>query len=72
MDEKLSFEQSLKELDSIVKKLENPDASLDETMELYKRGVALAATCNKMLDEAEQQITMLSDQTEQMSAGDGE
>ena len=53
------FEKSIKELDGIVKKLEQGDLSLDEMLELFEKGVALSATCNKMLDEAKKKINIL-------------
>ncbi len=56
----VNFEKSLNELEEIVKKLENGEDGLDKTVELYEKGVKLAAKCNKMLDDAEQKIKILS------------
>lgn len=50
------FEQNLKELEDIVKKLESSEMSLDESVELYAKGVKLSAQCRKALDEANLKI----------------
>ena len=55
-----SFEQNMNDLEEIVKKLESAEDGLDKTLELYEKGVKLAALCNKMLDDAEQKISILS------------
>ena len=52
----LDFEASLTELESIVSKLENNQLSLQESLQLYKRGELLSQRCNQLLDEAESQI----------------
>ena len=52
------FEKSIARLDEIVKKLESGELSLDESLELFEEGSGLIKSCNKMLDEAEQKITM--------------
>ena len=54
------FETNLSELESIVKKLETCEDGLDKTLELYEKGVKLASICNKMLDDAEQKINILT------------
>ena len=59
-----SFEQNINELEDIVRKLESAEGGLDKTLELYEKGVKLAALCNKMLDEAEQKISILSKTSE--------
>ena len=58
-EKKISFEQSLKELEEIVRKLENGDASLDEMLELFEQGIARTKECNAQLKNAEQKISIL-------------
>ena len=58
-EKKISFEQSLKELEEIVRKLENGDASLDEMLELFEQGIARTKECNVQLKNAEQKISIL-------------
>ncbi len=59
MNDELSFEKAVEELELIVKKLEKGELSLDDSIECFKRGVELTKYCNKRLDEAERSITML-------------
>ena len=56
----LDFETALTELESIVGKLENGMLSLEESLQLYKRGEMLSQRCNQLLDEAESQIAQQS------------
>lgn len=56
---KLSFEESLKRLDEIVKSLERGDVALSESMKLFEEGTRLIGDCGSMLDEAEQKVVRL-------------
>lgn len=61
---KLTFEQSLTELEEIVSTLESGEAGLDKAMEVYTRGQSLKEHCSRKLAEARLQV-------EQISAGNG-
>lgn len=54
--EKMSYEELLKELEQIVKDLENKEIALDDAVKKYQRGIELASICHKMLKEAESVI----------------
>lgn len=56
----LSFEDALKQLESIVARLESGDASLDESIGLYTRGDALRAQCEARLKDAQARIEKIS------------
>ena len=56
-----SFENNLKELENIVQKLESGDLGLDESLELYSKGVKLSSECKKQLETARQKIENISD-----------
>ena len=58
--ENMKFEEALRELETIVSKLENQTAQLDESLELYESGIYLVKKCNKMLNDAEQKVSILS------------
>lgn len=47
-----SFEQALKELETIVRKLESGNTELEAAIEDYARGMELKAVCEKKLAEA--------------------
>jgi len=53
------FEQSLKELESLVEKMEQGDLSLEDSLSHFERGVQLSSTCQKALKEAEQKVEIL-------------
>ena len=53
----MSYEQARDELVDIVARLENGQAGLEESMDLWQRGEALAAHCATWLDRAEARIT---------------
>ena len=58
--EKLSFEEALRELDKIVRRLEGAELSLDESLALFERGQALAARCSSLLEAAELKVKQLT------------
>jgi exodeoxyribonuclease VII small subunit len=53
------FESALKRLEEIVKELEAGDLSLEQSLERYEQGVAMARFCQAKLEEAEKRIEML-------------
>lgn len=54
-----SFEQSLEELEAVVKQLESNDLPLERALELFERGMQLRETCQKQLTEAETRVEIL-------------
>ena len=60
MENKLTFEEAIEKLEETANKLENAKGGLEDTVKLYEEGVKLASLCNKMIDEAQQKITVLS------------
>jgi exodeoxyribonuclease VII small subunit len=58
------FEAAIAELESIVKKLEDGDLSLEQSLALYERGVALSKFCHARLEDAERRIDLLSERGE--------
>jgi exodeoxyribonuclease VII small subunit len=57
--EKLTYEQAFEELGTLVEQLETGDLPLEEALELYERGQALAARCNELLEHAELRLRQL-------------
>ena len=55
------FEAALAELDAIVKKLEEGDLPLEESLKLYERGVHLSRFCHAQLEAAERRIEILNE-----------
>lgn len=54
-----TFENSMLELEQIVKKLEKGDTTLDESLSLFEKGVKLSKECQNMLDKAEKKVSVL-------------
>ena len=58
--EKLSFEDALEELETIVRKLEAGEAPLEDSITAYERGTALKRHCEDKLREAQIKIEKIS------------
>lgn len=54
--ENLSFEDALRALEDVMRKLEGGEVPLDQSIDLYERGEALRAHCQKRLDAAQARI----------------
>jgi exodeoxyribonuclease VII small subunit len=52
----MSFEQALKSLEEIVRRLESGDVPLEESIDLYERGEQLRKLCQARLDTAQARI----------------
>ena len=59
------FEASMARLEQIVRSMERGDVALEESLKLFQEGTELVRNCQKLLDEAEQQVKMI------MTAADG-
>jgi exodeoxyribonuclease VII small subunit len=55
------FEAAIAELESIVKKLEEGDLPLEQSLALYERGVYLSRYCHARLEDAERRIEILGE-----------
>lgn len=54
--ESQSFEEALKELEAIVRKLESGSGDLEASINDYVRGTELKAYCQKKLDDAKLKV----------------
>ena len=52
----MSFEDALRALEDVVRKLESGDVPLDDSITLYEKGEALRLHCQKRLDAAQARI----------------
>jgi exodeoxyribonuclease VII small subunit len=60
-----TFEQAQAELEQIVERLEQGQASLDEALSLWERGEQLYALCRAKLDAAQGKVEELAKRVEQ-------
>jgi len=59
MAEKRKFEQTMSELESVVKGLESGDMTLDQSLAAFEKGIALTRECELRLTEAKGRIEQL-------------
>ena len=62
------FESATAELDTIVRKLEEGDLPLEQSMVLYERGLQLSRFCHAKIEEAERRIELLNERGELRTA----
>jgi exodeoxyribonuclease VII small subunit len=60
-NKKIDFESSLKELESIVTKLEDENINLEDSVKSFEAGINLVKECQKQLEEAELKVKELLD-----------
>ncbi|MBC5787295.1 MULTISPECIES: exodeoxyribonuclease VII small subunit [Clostridiaceae] len=64
MEQQLSFEKAMAELEKIVAKLEKGNLSLEQSLELYEKGTKLSAICHEKLQSAQLKIEEITKQEE--------
>ncbi|ADE39310.1 exodeoxyribonuclease VII small subunit [Candidatus Puniceispirillum marinum] len=57
--ETISFEDALRELETIVTSLERGDVSLDDAIKAFERGTQLKAHCQARLEEARMKVEQI-------------
>lgn len=67
--ESLSVEEAFTKLSDIVEKMDEPEVTLEESMQLYRNGVELLNQCGDTLDRIEKELIIL---TEEGEISDGE
>lgn len=59
--ERPSFEEALKKLETIVEELENEEITLEDSVKLYEEGVKMSRYCTEILEQAELRIDKVND-----------
>jgi exodeoxyribonuclease VII small subunit len=62
MAKKMSFEDALDRLNAIVKRLEEGDVPLEESIGLYEEGMKLGALCKGIVRDAERRMKELAEE----------
>ena len=70
-EKELTFEEALAELESIVESMEGGQLALEKSLAAYKRGAELLQFCQRKLQDAQQQVTVLEAETLRKFDGDG-
>jgi exodeoxyribonuclease VII small subunit len=60
MSKGIHFEQSVTELEEIVKQLEKGELTLEDSLKQFEKGIGLARRCQEVLNQAEQKIETLT------------
>ena len=65
MDKKKeTLEEMFTQLESVIKTMEQGDVSLEETFDLYHKGMNMLKSCNDKIDKAEKKMLILDDKGE--------
>lgn len=67
--DELKYEEAFAELEKIVGELEGDIANLDNALQLFERGQALAKHCAALLEKAELKVQELTDNGELRDLG---
>ena len=62
MEEKkeVTLEEKLGQIEAIVRKMEEPGVSLEESFQLYQTGIKQLQDCNQMLDAVEKKMQIIN------------
>ena len=63
-EEKQSLDQMFGQLEEVIGRMEGEDVSLEESFELYIRGMNLLKQCSQAIDEVEKKVLVLDENGE--------
>ena len=55
-----TLEEKLSQIEAIIRKMEEPEVSLEESFQLYQAGIEQLKNCNQMLDTVEKKMQILN------------
>ena len=73
MTDKFNFNKGLLQLEEIINKMESGELSLEDSLKYFEEGVKIHRQCHTALTDAEQRISVLSENdnySEEKSLGD--
>ncbi|CAM3903637.1 exodeoxyribonuclease 7 small subunit [Bacillus cereus] len=59
MENKLSFEEAISQLEHLVSKLEQGDVPLEEAISYFKEGMELSKLCDEKLKDVQEQMAVI-------------
>lgn len=65
-----SFEKLMEELEAVVKKLEEGNLPLNDSIEEFERGMALVKECRREITKAKQKVTKILENGEETPFGE--
>ena len=60
----VSLEETFEQIETIIKQLESPEVTLDDSFRLYQAGVEKLKTCNLLLDTVEKKMQVMQNKLE--------
>ena len=64
MEEKITLEDMFRELETLTEQMEDPDITLEQSFDLYNRGMELLKKCNESIDSVEKKVLVLDESGE--------
>ncbi len=58
-----TYEEAFSELEMLVKKLEDEETTIDDAIEYFKQAIELQKYCEKILNEAQDKVAKILDET---------
>ena len=63
-EKKENLEQKFQALEEVIEKLEGEDVTLEQSFDLYNKGMTLLKNCTRMIDEVEKKVLVLEENGE--------
>lgn len=60
-----TIEETLKELDELIKMLESGESSLEDSFQFYETGMKLIKSCNDKIDKVEKKLIVVEENGEE-------
>jgi len=60
--DKLTLEETFAGLEEVIQKMERGDISLEESFQLYHKGMDMLKSCNDKIDKIEKQMLILDEE----------
>ena len=60
-DKKENLEEMFQDLEKVIKDMENSDVTLDQSFDLYNRGMNILKECSRTIDEVEKKVLVLDE-----------
>ena len=60
--DKMTLEETFAGLEDVIKKMEQGDVSLEESFQLYHKGMDMLKSCNDKIDKIEKKMLILDEE----------
>ena len=60
-DKKGNLEEMFQDLEKVIKEMENSDVTLEQSFDLYNRGMNILKECSRTIDEVEKKVLVLDE-----------